>query len=94
VTESGRAYSIIISLISNGVESGKGSAELADLITGWPDLCLVLAFEGTVCWAGGGGDGAISARALHDAEGALRSGGAFRRDAAEDRRDRFEGVVI
>ena len=49
MTESGRAYSIIISLISNGVESGKGSAELADLITGWPDLCLVLAFEGTVC---------------------------------------------
>ena len=43
--------------------------------------------------AGGGGDGAISARALHDAEGALRSGGALRRDAVEDRGDRFEGVV-
>ena len=37
--------------------------------------------------AGGGGDGAISARALHDAEGALRSGGALRRDVVEDRRD-------
>ena len=37
--------------------------------------------------AGGGGDGAISARALHDAEGALRSGGALRRDAVEGRGD-------
>jgi len=37
--------------------------------------------------AGSGGDGAISARALHDAEGALRSGGALGRDAAEDRGD-------
>ncbi len=49
MNESGRAYSFIISLISYGVVSGKGSAELADLITGWPDLCLVLALEGTVC---------------------------------------------
>jgi len=43
--------------------------------------------------AGGRRDGAISARALHDAKGALGSGGAFRGDAGEDRGDRSEGVV-
>jgi len=37
--------------------------------------------------AGGGGDGAISARALHDAEGALGSGGALGGGEVEDRRD-------
>jgi len=37
-------------------------------------------------------DGAVSARALHDAEGALRSG-ALGRGEAEDLGDRFEGVV-
>jgi hypothetical protein len=34
--------------------------------------------------AGGGGDGTIFARALHDAKGALRSGGALRGEQAED----------
>jgi len=94
VNEPGRVYSFIVSPINNGMESGKSFAELAELITDWPDLCPVLAFEGTVCRAGGGGDGEISARALHDAEGALRSSGALRRDAGEDRGNRFEGVLI
>jgi hypothetical protein len=43
--------------------------------------------------AGGGRDGAISPRALHDAEGALRSGGALRGGDGADRGDRSEGVV-
>lgn len=43
--------------------------------------------------AGGGGDGALPPRALHDAEGAFRGGGAFGGGEGEDRGDRFEGVV-
>jgi hypothetical protein len=59
-------------------------------------ICMMAAFEDVVSRGkrrGGRGDGAISARALHDARGALRSGGALRGDAGEDRGDRSEGVV-
>lgn len=38
--------------------------------------------------------GRVYSLALHDAEGALRSSGALRRDAGEDRGNRFEGVLI
>jgi hypothetical protein len=43
--------------------------------------------------AGGWGDGALPAGALHDAEGALWCGGALGRKQGEDRGDRSEGVV-
>jgi len=42
---------------------------------------------------GGRRDGALSARALHDAKGPLGSGGALRGSTGEDRGDRSEGVV-
>ncbi len=43
--------------------------------------------------AGGGRNGALSARALHDAKGALRGDCALRGEPGEDRGDRSEGVV-
>jgi uncharacterized Fe-S cluster-containing protein len=53
-------------------------------------ICMVAAFEGVVSWGKRpevGRDGAISARSLHNAKGALRG------DDGEDRGDRSEGVV-
>jgi hypothetical protein len=38
--------------------------------------------------------GRVYSLALHDAEGALGSGDALRRDAREDRGNRFEGALI
>ncbi len=59
-------------------------------------ICMVAAFEGTVSRGRRpevGETVRFLPELLHDAEGALRSGGALRRSDGEDRGDRFEGVV-